>query len=121
MSGKLVGLGIGFGRGIGGFVLKNVNAIAVPPACFGRGIVRYVEKRSEGPGSKAFIRRAQMLRGQQDLTALVDESGEGKSDDSKKEMASELRLRVSEGWSAFERTWREADQTASRSRNQAEA
>ncbi|KAK5714224.1 hypothetical protein LTR17_017306 [Elasticomyces elasticus] len=115
MSGKLVGLGIGVGKGIGGFVLKNVNAIVAPPAYFGRGIVRYVEKRSEGPGSKAFIRRAQMLRGKQDLASLADEDRDEKSDDCKSDITSDIRLRVSEGWDAFEKTWKQEDQVAERS------
>ncbi|KAK3666123.1 hypothetical protein LTR22_003129 [Elasticomyces elasticus] len=115
MSGKLVGLGIGVGKGIGGFVLKNVNAIVAPPAYFGRGLVRYVEKRSKGPGSKLFIRRAQILRGKRDLASLADEDADEKSDDGKSDVTSDVRLRVSEGWSAFESTWKQQDQDAERS------
>ncbi|KAK5685505.1 hypothetical protein LTS10_003584 [Elasticomyces elasticus] len=115
MSGKLVGLGIGVGKGIGGFVLKNVNAIVAPPAYFGRGIVRYVEKRSESPGSKTFTRRAHILRGKQDLVSLADEDRGETSDDCKSDVTSDIRLRVSEGWRVFEKTWKEADQVAERS------
>ncbi|KAI7051762.1 UDP-Glycosyltransferase/glycogen phosphorylase [Hortaea werneckii] len=41
---KLAGLGVGFGKGLGGFVVKNVSAVVAPPAFVGKGLLKYMEK-----------------------------------------------------------------------------
>ncbi|KAK3678878.1 hypothetical protein LTR78_001331 [Recurvomyces mirabilis] len=107
MPGKCMGLGLGFAKGIGGFVLKNLNAVVAPPAYVGKGVIKYVEKKAEGPGSKVFIRRAQILRGQLDLNELQAE--ESKTDESEKSPLYVVRDQVSEGYNVYEEIWNEAN------------
>ncbi|KAK5108673.1 hypothetical protein LTR62_008078 [Meristemomyces frigidus] len=107
MPGKLMGLGLGFGKGLGGFVLKNVNAVVAPPAYFSKGVVRYVEKHAEGPGSKVFVRRAQIIRGELDLKQLRDEDRQSRQGE--RSPLRSVEDRVMDGFAVFEQLWREAN------------
>ncbi|EMC92526.1 glycosyltransferase family 1 protein [Baudoinia panamericana UAMH 10762] len=98
MPTKLAGLSAGIGKGVGGFVLKNINAVVAPPAYFGKGIVRYAENKIEGGGSKQSIRRAHIIQGQKDG-----------SEDAQHNLQ-DVKSRVSEGWRTYEEIWREANQ-----------
>jgi hypothetical protein len=100
---KFAGLGTGIGKGVGGFVLKNANAVYAPPAFVVKGLIKYVENKHEGPGSKAFLRRSQIVQGEQDEWELQkDETEEGKAE------LERIQTAVHEGWSVYERIWAEA-------------
>ncbi|KAK4503799.1 hypothetical protein PRZ48_004714 [Zasmidium cellare] len=101
---KLAGFGTGFGKGIGGFVLKNVSAVVSPPAYLGKGVIVYIKKKAEhnGPGSKAYIRKAHLIQGQKDLQALLSQSPE---------QIDEIRERVHYGWKVYEKVWSAANTT----------
>lgn len=103
---KAAGFGTGIGKGLGGFVLKNVSAIIAPPAYIGKGATVFFEKMhaSDGPGSKAFIRRAQLAQGAIDVEALRNEEGGT-------EKLEDTRKIVREGWSVYEDIWKEAVKT----------
>ncbi|KAH9828145.1 glycosyltransferase family 1 protein [Teratosphaeria destructans] len=101
---KVGGLGKGVGKGLGGFVLKNVNAFIAPPAYFGKGIIRYAGKRLEGPGPKAFIRKARIIQGQADRLALEKDSKEGRG-----QRLARIRERVDEGWRVYKDIWETAN------------
>ena len=100
---KFAGLGTGIGKGIGGFVLKNSSAIWAPPAFVVKGLIKYIEKRHDGPGSKSFIRRAQMIQGEKDLRVL-----KAQNDDEGKEHLDRIRQRVQHGWEVYSKIWDEA-------------
>ncbi|KAK4541509.1 hypothetical protein LTR36_007955 [Oleoguttula mirabilis] len=95
---KFAGLGVGVGKGAGGFVLKNISAVVGSPAYFGKGIVKYVEKRFEGPGTKSFVRRARIIQGQRDVREF-----QGKEQELR-----QVRARVGEGWKVYEEIWHSA-------------
>ncbi|KAK5114614.1 hypothetical protein LTR85_010191 [Meristemomyces frigidus] len=95
---KFAGLGVGLSRGVGGFVLKNVSAVIGPPAYIGKGIVKFVEKKAEGPGTKSFIRRARIIQGQKDVREF-----QGKEQELR-----QVKDRVSEGWKVYEEIWHSA-------------
>ncbi|CAK4032545.1 glycosyltransferase family 1 [Lecanosticta acicola] len=99
---KVSGFGMGFAKGLGGFVLKNVSAVVSPPACVGKGVIVYVKKRAEGdgPSSKAAMRKAHLVLGQIDYKRLQEEG--------KREQLERIRERVSEGWRVYEEIWEEA-------------
>jgi len=96
---KFVGLGTGVGKGIGGFVLKNVSAIISPPAYFGKGTIVYIKKKQEqdGPGSKRFIKRANLVQGQIEMRR--------ERDSKQPEEVKQVEQRVLEGWDVYERIW----------------
>ncbi|KAK3686268.1 hypothetical protein LTR37_019991 [Vermiconidia calcicola] len=100
---KFAGLGTGIGKGVGGFVLKNANAVWAPPAFITKGLFKYIEKKHDGPGSKTFIRKARMIQGERDRDALQNEDNEENKDSSR-----ELQERVYHGWSVYEQLWTEA-------------
>lgn len=103
LPGKAAGFGTGIGKGLGGFVLKNVSAIISPPAYIGKGATVYLENKaaSDGPGSKAFIRKAQLKQGAIDLEAL-------RNDADGEEKIKEAERKVREGFSVYEDIWKEA-------------
>jgi len=100
---KLAGLGTGIGKGVGGFVIKNTNAVWAPPAYVVKGLLKYLENKHDGPGSKTFIRRARIVQGEQDLWALEKDD----SDDGKQELQ-RLLDDVAYGLSVYEDIWAEA-------------
>ena len=61
--GKLTGLGMGFARGIGGFVLKDISAVIAPPVFLVQGARKEVNKQLGGPGTSTFIRKAHIIQG----------------------------------------------------------
>ena len=100
---KFAGLGTGIGKGLGGFVLKNSNAVWAPPAFVIKGLIKYIEKRHDGPGSKTFIRRAQMIQGEKDLRVL-----KARDDEEGKEHLDHIHERVQHGWNVYSEIWYEA-------------
>ncbi|EME46228.1 glycosyltransferase family 1 protein [Dothistroma septosporum NZE10] len=105
MPGKVGGTVHGFGKGIGGFVIKNISAVVSPPAYVGKGTIVYIKKKSEGkgPGSEAYVRRAHFIHGQKDFEALRF------SDDTDKlQQLQEIEDQVSEGWKIYEEIWTSA-------------
>lgn len=102
---KIRGLGIGLGKGIGGFVLKNLSAAIAPPAFIGKGFIKYVEKKAQDPGSKGHIRRAHIIQGQRDLMALQKQER-----DDKDEQLRIIQNKVSQGWKVFQDVWDAAHQ-----------
>jgi UDP:flavonoid glycosyltransferase YjiC (YdhE family) len=103
LPGKLAGMGTGVGKGLGGFVMKNVSAIVSPPAYAGKGFMVYLKKKrnKDGPGSKASIRRAHLIQGQKDLQALKD----GPRDSGQLQA---VEQQVSKGWKVYTDIWQEA-------------
>jgi UDP:flavonoid glycosyltransferase YjiC (YdhE family) len=64
----------GVGKGVGGFVMKNLAAVVGPPAFLSKGALKWAGRKIEGEkSSKGHIRRAQILRGQLDLKTLEQE------------------------------------------------
>jgi len=102
---KLGGLGVGFGKGIGGFVLKNLSAAIAPPAFIGKGFIKYVEKKAQDSGSKGFIRKVHIIQGQRDLLALQNQER-----DDKDEQLRSIQNKVMEGWKVFQDVWDAAHQ-----------
>ena len=100
MAGKFAGLGTGIGKAFGGFVLKNVSAVVSPPAFVGQGVIKSVEAWSRGPGSKAYIRRAHQIQGQNGVRAL-----ELQDPDGEKGLVKEVEDRVMSGWGVYEELW----------------
>ncbi|PPJ58193.1 hypothetical protein CBER1_02591 [Cercospora berteroae] len=102
---KLVGFGTGVGKGLGGFVMKNISAVISPPAYLGKGALIYIKKRhaDNGPGSKAFIRRAHLVQGTKDLQALKQQD-----DPEKMEQLQAVENQVLEGWKVYEDVWQAA-------------
>ncbi|KAK4626159.1 Sterol 3-beta-glucosyltransferase UGT80B1 [Fulvia fulva] len=102
VPGKVGGTVHGFGKGVGGFVLKNISAVVSPPAYIGKGAIVYLKKKSEGkgPGSKAYIRRAHFIRGQKDVEAL-----RFSEDPKKNQQLQEMEDEVTEGWKIYEEIW----------------
>ncbi|TKA30666.1 hypothetical protein B0A50_02386 [Salinomyces thailandicus] len=99
---KFAGIGAGLGKGLGGFVVKNVNAVVGPPAFATKGALKYVEKKMGAPEAKPLIRRALIVQGQRDLGALEHQDGKGK-----KEQLREIDRRVNEGWKIYQELWQE--------------
>lgn len=97
---KFAGLGTGIGKGLGGFVLKNISAIISPGAFVGQGVIKSIESWSRGPGSKAYIRRAHQIQGQNGLRALQLEDADGGNG-----LAKEAEDRVLKGWGVYEELW----------------
>nr|POE56239.1 sterol 3-beta-glucosyltransferase ugt80b1 [Quercus suber] len=95
---KVGGIGTGLGKGIGGFVLKNVSAVVAPPAYMMKGVVKWAEKKSHGPGAKATIRRSRITQGHRQLVALEAEPAD----------LARIRGQVSDGWHVYEQVWAEA-------------
>ncbi|KAM3425247.1 hypothetical protein BST61_g7199 [Cercospora zeina] len=102
---KLVGLGSGIGKAVGGFVMKNISAVISPPAYVGKGFLIYIKKRhaDNGPASKAFIRRAHLIQGTKDLQALKQQD-----DPEKTEQLQRIEKQVLEGWKVYEDVWQAA-------------
>lgn len=98
--GKLTGLGMGFARGVGGFVLKDISAIISPPFLLAQGVRKEVTKRIGGPGTSAFIRRAHIIAGQKDMQALRDSDKKNNKQDLKK-----TEDMVDEGWRIMRDVW----------------
>nr|POF01330.1 sterol 3-beta-glucosyltransferase ugt80b1 [Quercus suber] len=91
---KVAGLGTGLGKGLGGFVLKNVSAVVAPPAYLMKGVVKWAEKQSHGPGAKTAIRHARITQGARDLAALDPAAA-----------LPRVRRQVSDGWHVYEQVW----------------
>lgn len=102
---KFAGLGVGISKGVGGFVLKNVSAVIAPPAYIVKGVGKYVEKKVEGSESKKFIRRAHIIQGQRDISALQSQGADGKD-----QQLRHVQDRVNEGWKIYEEVWSSAHQ-----------
>ena len=100
---KFSGLGTGLGKGIGGFVLKNVNAAWAPPAYVVKGLIKYAEKMHDGPGSKVFLRNAQIKQGEIDLLELQDQATEGEP-----EHLQQVKESVDNGRKVYEDIWSSA-------------
>lgn len=118
VPGRFVGLGKGFGKGVGGFVLKDVSAIISPPAAVGQGVRKELVKRLGGPGTQHFIRRAQTIRGRRDLMLLKEEDekaakgerqdGDCNGDD-KGDGFEAVKQRVDDSWQVMTEVWAMAD------------
>ena len=100
---KFAGLGTGIGKGLGGFVLKNANAVWAPPAFIVKGLIKYVEKKHDGPGSKTFIRRARIIQGESEFQTLQSQHGEDGHEDFR-----QIQERVDHGWAVYSEIWTEA-------------
>ncbi|SMR43651.1 unnamed protein product [Zymoseptoria tritici ST99CH_3D1] len=102
---KFSGAGTGVGKGLGGFVLKNIAAVIAPPAYIGKGVVVYLQKRNEndGPGSKSWIRRAHLTQGSRDVYRLRNQNDSKQLED--------IETRVLDGWQVYEDIWNEAEHT----------
>lgn len=103
MPQKFMGLGRGFGKGVGGFVLKDVSAIIYPPAAISQGVRKEVQKRIGGPSTDQFIRKANIIRGQKDRSQLSTDSPD--SD----ETIDEVKERVLTAWRIMNEIWAAAD------------
>ncbi|KAI7302173.1 UDP-Glycosyltransferase/glycogen phosphorylase [Hortaea werneckii] len=106
---KLAGLGVGFGKGLGGFVVKNVSAVVAPPAFVGKGLLKYMEKHLGAPEAKPLIRRAHILQGQKDMRAL--QQSRKPSTTARQPQLKEIEHRVTEGWKVYEEIWHEAQRS----------
>ncbi|GAB7358803.1 hypothetical protein MBLNU230_g4027t1 [Neophaeotheca triangularis] len=100
---KFLGFGKGVGKGVGGFVLKDISAIVAPPAFVWKGLRKHVQKRTGGPGTNLFIRRAHIVQGQKDVHAL-----EVQRDGEREEQLRRIRDLVDEGWRTYEEIWDQA-------------
>ncbi|KAI7397610.1 glycosyltransferase family 1 protein [Hortaea werneckii] len=111
---KLAGLGVGFGKGLGGFVVKNVSAVVAPPAFVGKGLLKYMEKHMGAPEAKPLIRRAHIMQGQQDMQALQQQpkpqsqTASTARQQPQPQQLKEIEHRVTEGWKVYEEIWHEA-------------
>ncbi|KAF1354645.1 hypothetical protein BDV97DRAFT_290144 [Delphinella strobiligena] len=103
--GKIGGLGKGFARGLGGFVLKDVTAVIAPPVMLCQGVRKEVIKRIGGPGTVGFIRRAHIVQGQKDLNALR----EADKDDGSHHVQ-ETQDAVDHGWHIMKQVWHEKEE-----------
>lgn len=103
MGDKFLGFGKGVGKGFGGFIIKDISAIVAPPAFAWKGLRKHVKKRTGGPGTNLFIRRAHIVQGQKDVHAL-----EVQKDDAKHEQLGRIRELVDEGWKTYEEIWDQA-------------
>ena len=107
MPAKLGGFTTGIGKGLGGFVMKNISALVSPPAYFGKGFLVYCKKHSSSavnaPGSKLFIRRAHLVQGVKDLQALQMQNTPDKD-----EQLERITNQVLEGWKVYEDIWQTA-------------
>ncbi|WPH01443.1 UDP-Glycosyltransferase/glycogen phosphorylase [Acrodontium crateriforme] len=110
---KLAGLGTGIGKGLGGFVLKNISAITSPPAYIGKGMIMAVKKRTDGsPGTKNSLRRAQIIRGHKDLSALRGRgisTGTSAAGKAPEDLNSAIQ-RVDAGWQVYQDIWDAAEE-----------
>ena len=97
---KLSGLGTGFGKGLGGFVWKNLTAVIAPPAYVGKGVIVSVKKKKDGPGSEECIRRARLIQGQNDLYAFRE----------RPELLHDVQDKVEKGWEVYRDLWRAMDE-----------
>ena len=100
---KFAGLGVGFGKGLGGLVVKTVSAVVGPPAFVGKGILKYAEKHIGAPEAKPLLRKAHIVQGQKDLLALQAQNKKGKEKQLK-----DIESQVSEGWRVYQDIWHEA-------------
>lgn len=73
-TGGLLGCVKGVGIGIGGFVLKDIAAVVAPVAYTLKGIHKELKKSSQ---PDAFIRKARIIQGKQDLRQLATGEGDG--------------------------------------------
>lgn len=101
VGGKFAGMGKGVGKGIGGFVLKDLSAIIAPPAFLTMGVRKEITKKLGGPGTDTFIRKAYIIQGQRDITALESQrDSQGKTDQLER-----IQQRVNEAWRVYEEVW----------------
>ncbi|KAF7185993.1 Sterol 3-beta-glucosyltransferase UGT80A2 [Pseudocercospora fuligena] len=102
---KLAGMGTGFGKGLGGFVLKNLSAVVSPPAYAGKGLMIYIKKKTthDNLGSKHNIRRSHLVQGYRDYQAL-----KAQSDPQAREQLRRIEEKVDEGWKVYEDIWNTA-------------
>ena len=107
MAAKFAGLGTGLGKGLGGFVIKNTNAVSAPPAYVVKGLFKYIEKKHDGPGSKAFLRRARIAQGEIDFHALAQEADEEDHEEGYESLL-QIQERVDRGWEIYRKLWEEA-------------
>lgn len=104
LSSKLTGLGSGIGKGLGGFVFKNANALIAPPAFLVEGLIKHVEKKGKDPESKALLRGSRFQQGQNELLELQErEKGS--------EQLDKIRTQVTHGWSIYLRLLETAQQS----------
>jgi len=68
-EGGLLGCMRGVGMGIGGFVLKDISAFLGPPSYFMKGLDEEAGKKHQ---PTAFIRRARIIQGQNEVRNLSD-------------------------------------------------
>ncbi|EME82537.1 glycosyltransferase family 1 protein [Pseudocercospora fijiensis CIRAD86] len=102
LTSKLAGMGTGFGKGLGGFVLKNLSAVVSPPAYAGKGVMIYIRKKTthDNLGSKHNIRRSHLVQGYRDYQAL-----KAQSDPQGREQLRRIEEKVDEGWKVYEDIW----------------
>ncbi|GAB7350066.1 hypothetical protein MBLNU459_g0735t1 [Dothideomycetes sp. NU459] len=100
VPGRVAGLGKGFAKGIGGFVLKDISAIITPPTFLAQGARKEISKRIGGPGTTGFIRKARIMQGAKDLQALkaYDQEHGEKNFEKTQNM-------VEEGWHVMREVW----------------
>lgn len=106
MPARIASLPVGIGKGLGGFVMKNINAIIAPPAYFSKGVVRYVEKKIEGPGVRAMVQHARISEGERQVAAFRKPDGTGEN----VRRLQEIKDLVNKDWSIYEQIWHEANQ-----------
>lgn len=98
--GRIAGLGKGFAKGIGGFVLKDISAIITPPTFLAQGAKKEIVKRLGGPGTTSFLRKARIFQGSKDLRALQDYDQEKHEHQYEK-----TQNLVNEGWRVMREAW----------------
>lgn len=98
--GRIAGLGKGFAKGIGGFVLKDISAIITPPTFLAQGARKEISKRLGGPGATAFLRKARIIQGSMDLRALQNYDQERHEKNYEK-----TQKMVDEGWHVMRQVW----------------
>ncbi|KAI9786378.1 MAG: hypothetical protein M1816_008039 [Peltula sp. TS41687] len=81
----------GMGKGVGGFVLKDLAAIIGP---FGYTMKGFHKELSKGKGPTRFIRRARQIQGQQETRALS--SGSSSANEEQKVLQT-----IDRGWTVF--------------------
>ena len=100
IAAKFTGFWTGFAKGMGGFAIKNTNAVWAPPGFIMKGLFKYIEKKHDGPGSKPHLRKARMIQGQIELCDLQIDV----DDDTRGQLRQTEEL-VEQGWTIYEDVW----------------
>ncbi|QIX00753.1 hypothetical protein AMS68_006270 [Peltaster fructicola] len=100
---KFAGLGKGVGKGVGGFVLKNISAIIAPPVYVGLGVRKYLEKRIGGVGTSTFLKDSRQLQGKVEERKLGEEKPDGQH------RLQTTKDEVLAGWNTFVEIWAAAE------------